>query len=104
MGCALHRSLDVSYWNIGHELSDPGSLEIKVSGIRICGWLRTDCVVVMKGGTEREEVVTEMVVSTKVVIVEVVGVDRLQIYFEGKVDRICWSTGCESRGKESNQG
>lgn len=50
MGCPLHRSLDVSYWNIGHELSDPGSLEIKVSGIRICGWLRTDCVVVMKGG------------------------------------------------------
>lgn len=55
----------------------------------MCGWLRTDCGVAIKRGTGREEAVTEMVASTRVVTVEVVGVVRLQIYFEGKIDRIC---------------
>ena len=58
-------------------------------GVRICGWLRTDCGVAIKGGTGREEAVTGMVALTRVVTVEVVGVVRLQIYFEGKIDRIC---------------
>lgn len=55
----------------------------------MCGWLRTDCGVAIQWGTGREEAVTEMVASTRVVTVEVVGVVRLQIYFEGKIDRIC---------------
>lgn len=66
-----------------------------MSGIRICRWLRKDCGVVIKGGAGRKEVLTEMVALTKVVTEEVAGVVRLQIYFEGKIDRICQRIGCE---------
>lgn len=68
-------------------MSDIGYFEHRVSGIRICRWLRKDCGVVIKGGAGREEVLTEMVALTKVVTEEVVGVVRLQISLKVKLTR-----------------
>lgn len=59
-------------------VSDSACLEHIVSGVRICGRLRTHCGVVVKwGGGREEEAVTEMVASTRVGTAEAVGVVTL---------------------------